>query len=531
VKSIDGLDPAGLHWWQRGVIYQIYPRSFMNGASGVGTLSGIVQRLDYLVELGVDAVWLSPIFASPMADFGYDIADYRAIDPMFGTLADFDGLIAAAHSRGLKLILDFVPNHTSDRHPWFIESRSSRVNSRRDWYIWRDPAADGGAPNNWLSHFGGGAWTWDAATRQYYLHSFLHEQPDLNWRNAAVRQAMYDVLRFWLDRGVDGFRVDVLWLLIKDGEFRDNPVNPGFVPGRSSYERLLPLYSADRPEVHGVVREMRAVLDAYGDRVLIGEIYLPVAQLVTYYGRDLQGAQLPFNFALIDAAWSAEALAGIIHAYEAALPTGAWPNWVVGNHDKARIASRVGAEQARVAAMLLLTLRGTPTIYYGDELGMTDVPIPADLVQDPAEKRQPGLGIGRDPQRTPMRWDATPNAGFSAARPWLPLGDRPEVNVAALSRDPASILCLYRRLIALRRGSRALTAGALQSVRAEGDVLRYERRYGSDVLAIVLNLGHAERQLAESDARIVLSTQLDRDNDLVRGRLTLRAAEGLVLAR
>ena len=361
-------------WWQRGVVYQIYPRSFgdSNG-DGIGDLRGIAGHLDYLVALGVDALWISPFYPSPMADFGYDVSDYCAVDPAFGTFADFEHLTAAVHARNLKLILDFVPNHSSNEHPWFGQSRISRASPKRDWYIWRDPAPDGGPPNNWLSHFGGGAWEWDAATEQYYLHSFLKEQPDLNWRNPAVRAAMYEVLRFWLDRGVDGFRVDALWLVIKDDRFRDNPHNPAYEPGRNSHDRLLPLYTADRPEIHDVVAEMRSVLDEYDGRVLIGETYLPFERLVTYYGRDLRGAHLPFNFALIDTAWNAPALAAAICEYEAALPAGAWPNWVLGNHDKPRIASRVGAAQARVAAMLLLTLRGTPTLYYGDEIGMADV--------------------------------------------------------------------------------------------------------------------------------------------------------------
>ena len=256
------MNTAEYRWWQRGVIYQIYPRSFADSnGDGIGDLRGITARLDHLVELGVDALWISPIYPSPMADFGYDVADYCGVDPIFGTLADFDGLRAAAHARGLKLILDFVPNHTSDAHPWFRASRASRADAKRDWYIWRDPAAGGAPPNNWLAQFGGSAWSWDAATRQYYLHSFLEQQPDLNWRNPAVRAAMYDVLRFWLDRGVDGFRVDVLWMLIKDDAFRDNPPNVAYLPARGSYDRLLPVYTADRPEVQDIVAEMRAVLD------------------------------------------------------------------------------------------------------------------------------------------------------------------------------------------------------------------------------------------------------------------------------
>src|SRR5215213_9952591 len=280
-------------WWQSGVIYQVYPRSFQDSnGDGIGDLPGIIDRLDYLAWLGVDAIWLSPIFRSPMADFGYDVADYRDVDPMFGTLGDLDRLIDEAHARGIRVLLDFVPSHTSSEHPWFVESRSSRDNPKRDWYLWADAKPDGSPPTNWLSHFGGSGWERDDATGQYYFHGFLKEQPDLNWRNPQVRRAMYDVLRFWLDRGVDGFRVDVIWLLIKDDRFRDNPPNPAWQPQQRGSARLLQRYSADRPEIHDVVAEMRAVLDAYPERVLIGEIYLPVERLVAYYGRDMKRAHL-----------------------------------------------------------------------------------------------------------------------------------------------------------------------------------------------------------------------------------------------
>ena len=381
-----------------------------------------------------------------------------------------------------------------------------------------------------MSHFGGPAWEWNETTKQYYYHSFLKEQPDLNWRNPAVKQAMYEVLRFWLDRGVDGFRVDVLWMLIKDDQFRDNPVNPGYVPGQSSYKRLLPLFTANRPEVHEIVTEMRAVLDGYPDRVLIGEIYLPIEQLVTYYGRDLKGAHLPFNFQLIQAAWNASSIAEIMDEYEAALPRGAWPNWVLGNHDKARIASRIGEAQARVAAMLLLTLRGTPTIYYGEEIGMKDVPIAPKQVQDPAEKNEPGLGLGRDPERAPMPWDGSLHAGFTSGTPWLPLGpDHASANVAAMSESHESLLNLYHRLIELRRGNPALTHGAIEAVGVEGNILSYERRQGNDRLAIALNLGHEPAQVSFPSGRALLSTHLDRIGEDVDQGVALRADEGIIV--
>ena len=522
-------------WWQRGVIYQIYPRSFQDSdGDGIGDLKGIERRLDYLAALGVDAIWISPVYPSPMADFGYDVADYCDVDPRFGTLADFDGLLAAAHARDIRLILDFVPNHSSDRHPWFVESRRSRTSPKRDWYLWRDPAPDGGPPNNWISDFGGSAWEWDEATGQYFYHAFLKEQPDLNWRNPAVQQAMFDVLHFWFARGVDGFRIDVLWHMIKAADFPDNPPNLAYLPAMGEMHRVLQIHSADQPEVHAIAAEMRRIAEAHGERVLIGEIYLPLERLVHYYGRDTAGVHLPFNFQLIDAPWDARRLASMIAEYEAALPPGGWPNWVLGNHDRPRIAARLGEAQARVAAMLLLTLRGTPTLYYGDELGIGHVEIPPSLVQDPRERREPGLGLGRDPVRTPMPWDATPNAGFTTGTPWLPLSfDWPARNVARLAQAPGSMLVLHRELLALRRAHPALALGDVALLDAEGNVLAYERRAGDERLLIALNLGSASQELRlpawARNARALLST-VSGERPPVGERLVLRPDEGVVLA-
>jgi alpha-glucosidase len=520
-------------WWRDGTFYQIYPRSFQDSnADGVGDLKGIISRLPYLRELGIDAIWLSPIFPSPMADFGYDIADYTGVDPLFGTMSDFEALVEAAHAGGLKIILDLVPNHTSDQHPWFIESRSSRDNPKRNWFLWRDPRPDGGPPNNWLSEFGGSAWEYDAATGQYYYHAFLAQQPDLNWRNPAVRRAIYDVMRFWLNKGVDGFRVDVIWHLIKDAEFRDNPPNPDFQPGRPPHERILPLYSADQPETHDVIAQMRRVIDEFDGRVLIGEIYLPPQRLVTYYGQNLAGAQLPFNFALLSAPWNARAIEKIISDYEAALPTGAWPNWVLGNHDRPRVASRVGQDQARVAAMLLLTLRGTPTLYYGDEIGMHQVAIAPDQVRDPFEKNVPGIGVGRDGCRTPMQWEAAPNAGFSTTTPWLPLPDDfLHENVANLDADLLSILHLYKALIALRKELPQLVSGRYVPIAAQGDLLLYRRQCDGSAVTVALNLGAEPVSLAPDTAglRILLSTLLDRQGEEIHGILDLRGNEGVII--
>jgi len=523
----------GPRWWQRGVIYQIYPRSFQDSTGdGVGDLPGIIQRLDYLRWLGVDAIWISPFYPSPMADFGYDVSDHEDVDPRFGTMADYDLLLAEAHRRKIRVILDYVANHTSDQHPWFLASRASRQNPTRDWYIWRDPAPDGGPPNNWRAVFGGSAWTLDAATGQYYLHAFLPEQPDVNWRHPGAREAMLGVLRFWLDRGVDGFRIDALRHVAKDLRLRDNPPNPRYRPGDDPYRALLPRYSTDQPMVYPLVAAMRAITAAYGDdRVLIGELYLPIRRLVTYYGRRGDGLHLPFNFHLLDTPWGAQAVRRVIRAYEAALPAEAWPNWVLGNHDRSRVATRIGAAQARVAAMLLLTLRGTPTLYYGDELGMANVPIPRDRVQDPFEMNVPGKGLGRDPERTPMPWEPGPGAGFTSGDPWLPLGaDADRRNVAGLRQDRRSILTLYRRLLALRRRSVALRTGACRHVEARGGVLTYIR--GSDYV-VALNLTLAEQRVElprlARGGRVLLSTHLDRSDRAVPRRLPLRSAEGVVI--
>ena len=518
-------------WWRSGVIYQVYPRSFQDSnGDGVGDLAGLAERLDHLVDLGVDAVWVSPFYPSPMKDFGYDVADYCDVDPLFGALSDFDALLQAAHARGLKLLIDFVPNHTSEQHPWFQQSRASRTSPLRDWYIGRDPAPGGGRPNNWLSVFGGSAWRLDATTGQYVLHSFLPEQPDLNWRNPAVDNAMFDVLRFWLDRGVDGFRVDVLWHLIKDDQFRDNPPNPAFDPVTQPPHVILdPVYSADRPETLDIVRRMRALLDSYsGQRVMVGETYLPISRLVAYYGDRLDGAHLPFNFKLLQTPWNARAIDDIIGRYEAALPAGAQPNWVLGNHDNPRVATRWGAGAARAAMLLLLTLRGTPTLYYGDELAMADVEIPQARTQDPRAFSQPGLG--RDPERTPMPWSNAANGGFSTAEPWLPLNaDWAERNVAAQATDTTSMLVLTRQLLALRRSEGALHAGAYESLGVQGEVLLYARSMADSRLVVAINMsdqpGEAKLPLG---GELVLSTR-ERPRVRVEGRLELSPGEGLII--
>lgn len=521
-------------WWQSGIIYQIYPRSFMDSnGDGIGDLRGIRSRLDYLEWLGVDAVWLSPIYPSPMADFGYDVSNYVDIDPQFGSLSDFDALLADVHRRGMKLVLDFVPNHSSDQHPWFQESRRSRDNPKSDWYIWRDPAPDGGPPNNWLSNFGGSGWTYDEARQQYYYHAFLKEQPDLNWRNSEVQDAMLEQMRFWLERGVDGFRVDVIWHLIKDEDFRNNPENPDYRPDAGSHKRLLATYTTDRPEVHDVIRKMRHLLDSYDERMMVGEIYLPVERLVTYYGAGGDGVHLPFNFQLILLPWQAETIRQAVDHYEAALPPHGWPNWVLGNHDNHRLASRFGTEHSRIAAMLLLTLRGTPTLYYGDEIGMIDVTIRPEQVQDPFEKNIPGLGLGRDPERTPMQWDGSANAGFTSGTSWLPVApDYRTTNVAVQQEDPSSVLTLYRELIQLRRREAALSVGRYRSFCTPPGVLGYMREWGNRRLLVLLNFQPCEQRidLEMLGGEILLSSHPGRHERDVKEHCLLRPHEGLIIA-
>jgi alpha-glucosidase len=531
-------------WWQTGVIYQIYPRSYQDSnGDGVGDLAGIIQRLDYLSKtLGVDAVWLSPIYPSPMHDFGYDVADYCDIHPLFGTLADFDRLLAEVHRRSMKLVLDLVPNHTSDEHPWFIESRSNRDNPKRDWYIWRD-GKTGGPPNNWLSHFGGPAWTFHKHTGQYYLHQFVKQQPDLNYRNPEVVAALLDTMRFWLDKGVDGFRVDVIGLMMKDPLLRDEPPDPAW-DGVNPFASLKHIYTANLPEVHDLIHQMRAILDTYDDRMMVGETYLPNDELVKYYGSpDKKECHLPFNFQLIRARWEAANVRQMVDAYEAVLLPDAWPNWVLGNHDQHRLATRVGLDQARVANMLLLTLRGTPTCYYGDEIGMADVPVPAEMVKDPPAVNQPEIAhiVGRDPERTPMQWDTSPNAGFAAPNVkelWLPLAENfRDVNVAIELNDPRSTLNFYRKLLAYRKSTPALRIGSYraldpESTEAQENCFVFLRQADAQRVVVALNFSSQEQKLSLPSlgrGKIAVSTGMDREGEVNLADFSLRGNEGLII--
>jgi alpha-glucosidase len=522
-------------WWQTGVVYEIYPRSFADAdGDGVGDLAGVTGRLDHLGWLGVDAIWIAPFYPSPMADFGYDVADHTDVDPLFGSLDAFDALLAKAHRRGIRVIIDYVPNHTSDRHRWFVESRASRESPKRDWYVWRDAGADGGPPNNWISMFGGSAWEWDDATGQYYLHSFLAAQPDLNWRHPEARAAMLDVLRFWLDRGVDGFRIDVAQFVAKDPELRDNPPNPE--PERlahlGQWRHQLHLYDHGHPDLHDIYREVRRLLDAYpGDRVSIGELHHPDFEIwAGFYGNELDEIHLPFNFHLLQAEWSADSVRTVIDRVLAALPDGAAANWVLGNHDQPRLASRIGRTQAPVAMALLLTLPGSPTIYYGEELGMENGVIPPDRLRDPWGITEPAQS--RDPGRTPMPWDASPNAGFSppGVEPWLPLAAGwEERNVAAQRDHPGSLLHLTRRLIRLRREHPALVDGSYDAIPAPSGVVAYLRRTDDEAVLVALNLTDQPRMLRGVEiGQVLAGTHADRREAPVGDTLELRPNEAVV---
>jgi alpha-glucosidase len=527
--SSEAGDPVP--WWKSAVIYEVALISFQDSdGDGKGDLDGLASRIDYLKWLGVDAVWLTPIYRSPFRDLGYDISDYCSIAPEFGTLEQFDGIVTALHAQGIRVILDLVPNHTSNDHEWFVESSSSPNSARADWYIWADPAANGGPPNNWLSRFGGSAWEWCEARRQYYYHSFLVEQPDLNWRNPRLRAAIADIMRFWLDRGVDGFRVDASAVLIKDDLLRDNPPNPES-EGKPPPQRDTPVFTDDRPEAMECIEFLREVIDSYPERLLCGEVQGKTDRIGHFYGTEKPRLQLPLNFALLDAPFDAVSLQAAIDAYYNALPEDGWPVWVIGGHDKPRVASKIGAEKVRLLAMLALTLRGTPFFYMGDEIGRERVSIPPDRVRDPFEKLVPGYGLCRDPERAPMRWDDSAKGGFTTGEPWLPLEKPGARNVRQQQREPRSILQLFRALIALRREYPCLQLGDYQPLRSVNDVFAFIRRDRHSELLIALNLAAEPRKWHWGDhGRLVLSTHLDRQKQaLPDASILLRGHEGAII--
>ena len=495
-----GVDAAGHAWWQNAVFYEIYPRSFADSNNdGIGDLKGITSKLDYLKELGVDAIWITPCFPSPQVDFGYDVSDYEAIDPMYGTMADFDRLVAEGKQRGIRVILDFVVNHTSDKHKWFIDSESSRTSDKRDWYIWRDGKGPGQPPNNWLSTFGTPAWTFDPKTNQYYYHYFYPQQPDLNWRNPAVEKAMLDVTRFWYKRGVAGFRLDAVDTLFEDPNLTDNPILPGIDKfGRPNMDEK---YNKKLPEVHDVMRKLRSTADEYGS-VLIGETWTSnVAQLKDYYGAKNDELQMPMDLMMTNfKGLSADEYRKHIAAVDAA---GGWPTYVITNHDIVRSYTRYADgvhndDIAKMMAAMYLTLRGTAIMYYGEEIGMeNNDPTRKDDVQDPIGKLGWPKEKGRDGERTPMQWTDGQNGGFSKAKPWLPVPASAKThNVASEMKDQNSMLSFYRQLLAMRHTEPALLEGNLQMLNeSDPNVLTYVRRYKDEAILVVLNMSAAEQKV------------------------------------
>jgi alpha-glucosidase len=525
-------------WWRDGIIYQIYPRSFADSnGDGIGDLPGITSKLDYLSDLGIDAIWLSPFYPTPDVDFGYDISDHTDVDPRFGTLADFDELVAQAHSRGLRVVLDMVMNHTSDQHPWFIESRSSRDNPKRDWYIWKTPhqlppfsaglrgkwgeSKRGVVPNNWQSTFGGSAWEFDSATGQYYLHSFLKEQPDLNFRNPEVRRAQLDVFRFWLERGVDGFRLDVFNSYFKDAEFRDNPSKFGL----RGYDRQQHIHDMDQPEMLPFLQELRALLDSYPERYAVGETNLATPEKIARYtGADRLHAAFSFDFTphSLTYPWNSRfVLEQVTLRDKTCDAAGTWPTTVMSNHDLPRAATRYARgesdQQPLIAMTLLLTLRGTPFMYYGEEIGMRDISLSRSEILDPPGKKYWPVYKGRDGCRAPMQWSNAPFTGFSSAKPWLPVHpDYPQRNVEAQRENPKSLFNFTKRLIALRKEYAALRQGSFRNFfRADKGVLAFERRLDDQRILIYINFTgftHAARFVHDADPKqaVMLFTSVGR---------------------
>ena len=521
-------------WWRNGVLYQIYPRSFADSnGDGVGDLRGILARLDYLEWLGVDGIWLNPTMPSPNEDWGYDVADYCAVHPELGTLEDLDALVAAAAERGIRVLLDLVPNHTSDRHDWFADALSGRDARHRDFYVWADPGPGGGPPNNWISNFGGSAWQLHEPTGQYYLSNFLPSQPDLNWWNEEVREAFDDVLRFWFARGIAGFRIDVCHAIVNDRELRDDPAATDEDHPLVRKRGHKQVFSMNRPEVHDVLRRWRALADGEEPRrVLVGETYvLDLDSLIPFYGQGEDELNLAFNFLFVHSELDAGQLSTVVAGVEEKLPAVAWPVYTGSNHDAGRLATRwAGGDErrARVALMMLLGLRGTPFLYYGDELALTDVPTDPATALDPVARRTGDPSRNRDPCRTPMPWSDEPGGGFTtaAATPWLPFGDLAACNVAAQRDDPRSVLHLVRDLIALRKRHADLTSGSYEPLPAPGGAWAWRR---GERFAVALNLAGADVTVEGVAGRIAIATDRTRDGEQVDRALRLGPYEGAIV--
>lgn len=528
----------GWIWWKHGVIYHIYPRSFKDSNNdGVGDIQGIIEKLDYLSGLGIDAIWLSPIYDSPDFDFGYDVKNYRKIHPVFGKLEDFKLLLNQAHERGIRVIMDMILNHTSHLHPWFVESSSSKNNPKRDWYIWRD-AKKGKTPNNWKSTFIGSAWEWHDDTKQYYLHSFLKEQPDLNWRNEELQKVFFEEIKYWLDIGVDGFRLDVINLIVKDKKFRDNPSIFRFI------DRQEQLYTRNRPASYKIVRKLRKLLDQYKDKVSVGEIYsTPPGNpsiAASYLGRGNDALHLTFDFSLIFRRWNARSYYLAIRKWLQVIPKKGWPCFVFSNHDLHRSINRFGTgankeEKAKITATLLLTLKGTPFIYYGEEIGMHNVKIDRKDIMDPLGKRYWPFYSGRDSARTPMQWNPEDYAGFSNTKTWLPIDTNYQANnVLAQKDDPSSIFNVYKKLIGLRKEYEALKKGNWTPVsKGQNGVLSYYRDLKKERIKVALNFSNKSKIIQVSNSfewKILFSTHR-AENNMMSRKITLAPYEALIISK
>ncbi len=536
------LSPApASEWWGNAVFYEIYPRSFMDtNADGIGDLNGIISKLDYLAGIGIDALWITPFYPSPQVDFGYDVSNYEAVDPQFGTLADFDRLVKEAHRRHIKIICDFVINHTSDRHPFFLESRSSRNNPKRDWYIWKNAGPSGGPPNNWGSLFGGSSWTWDAKTMQYYYHFFYAAQPDLNWRNSSVADAMFNSVRFWFRRGIDGFRVDAIDTIFEDPKMSNNPLTGNIRPDGEPEQGYK--YTSGLQENHGVFRKLRRVADEFGPgHILLGETYPPkVADLLAYYGSRDDEFEMPFNFFLLtQPKLDAKAFRKTVDDLERVLRNRPI-NYVLSNHDNARAYDRLGDgthndEIAKLLILMLLTLRGSPFFYYGEEIGMkTTLPQRIEDVRDPVGKRFWPKDKGRDGERTPMQWTGGRNAGFSTApKSWLPVPSAAATrNVAVMEQDRNSILSFFKNAVRLRRSSPAILSGSYSSIGKDPCVFVYSRKSGGQEVIVALNMSNQVRRISlgrNAPIKVKLSSNPARASETVLDSILLAPFEAVAL--
>lgn len=530
---MSALQKNKFNWWKHGVFYHIYPRSFYDSNDdGIGDLQGIIQKLDYLSELGIQAIWLSPIYESPQVDFGYDVSDYRKIDATFGNFDDFKELLRSAHRKGIKVIMDMILNHTSDKHPWFLESKSSLDNPKRDWYIWKKGVGKK-LPNNWKTAFVKNAWKYDATTKEYYYHSFFKEQPDLNWRNSQLKEAMFNEIRFWLDLGVDGFRLDVINYIAKDKKFRNNP----WFIGQLLFSRTV--YTRNRPKSIKIIKELRTLIDEYPDKMYVGEIYtLPPGnpQLsARYLGNGKNALHLAFDFSLLFSSWNAAKYGKKLSEMYAHIPKKAWPCHVLSNHDIARYSSKAFLKKNRMAkaklrAVLMLTLRGTPFIYYGEEIGMENVYVSRKNLQDSLGKIYWPFYKGRDKARTPMQWDTTKYGGFSSSKPWLPVSRNDKVfNVKNQLDKSHSILNVYQDLIALRLKNKSLYKGSWTLLDAKNkNILAYKRAVKSQEICIYLNFSSRKQKIGGVPEGTVLYTT-HRQNLIVNNTLILNAYEAVLI--